>query len=546
MKTIRGRGASHGLAMGELRILRRDESATASERAGDASVELVKFRDAVDSVSVEFEKLYKNALLRVGEREAGIFEIHKMMLEDEDFYGEAERLITEERLSAVEASKRAGEALADTFREMDTEYMRARAEDIIAVSGRVCEVLRGESRAVELTSPCIIAADDLTPAETILLDREMVLGFVTERGSDMSHTAILARMMGIPAVVSTGHISDEYDGCTVLIDGEAGEISIDPDEESLAKYRSSRFDSESERARLERMRGKTCVTSEGVRILVTANVGDLADTDEAVRHDAEGIGLFRSEFMFMSRTRPPTEDEQYEIYLAAAKKMNGQECVVRTLDVGADKRIPYLTGDAKEANPALGIRAVRLSLRMPELLLTQFRALYRAAAEGNISAMIPMISLPSEVEAVRDIAAEARASLESEGMPCGKMKVGIMVETPSAAILSDLLAPMVDFFSIGTNDLIQYTLAADRENPDVAYLRHPLPESVRRCIKMTCSAARREGIPVCVCGELGADTDETDFLIDAGVTKISVSPPYVLRVREAVVRRTGMTIKRKS
>lgn len=545
MRTIRGRGASRGIAMGELKILRQSKPETKAERTGDVPAELIKFRDAVDSVSLEFDKLYKNALLRVGEREAGIFEIHKMMLEDEDFFGEAERLIREEKFSAAAASKRAGETLAEMFRGMETEYMRARAEDIIAVSGRLCEFLRGESRAVELTSPCIIAADDLTPAETVMLDRDKVLGFVTERGSDMSHTAILARMMGIPAVVSVGHILDEYDGCTVLIDGEAGEVCIDPDEESLSRYRSSRFDAESEKARLDRMRGKTCVTSDGVRIIVCANVGDLADVDEAVRYDAEGIGLFRSEFMFMSQTRAPSEDEQYEAYRAAALKMNGQECVVRTLDVGADKRIPYLTGDAKEANPALGIRAVRLSLRMPELLLTQFRALYRAAAVGNISAMIPMISLPSEVEAVRDIAAEARASLEADGIPYGKMKVGIMIETPSAAILSDLLAPMVDFFSIGTNDLIQYTLAADRENPDVAYLRHPLPESVRRCIRMTCSAARREGIPVCVCGELGADTDETNFLIDAGVTKISVSPPYVLRVREAVMRKTGMTINRR-
>lgn len=545
MKTIRGRGASRGIAMGELKILRRGGNVEKNERVEDVSAELIKFGDALESVALEFDKLYKNALLRVGEREAGIFEIHKMMLEDEDFYGEAERLIKEEHLSAAEAAKRAGETLSHMFRGMDTEYMRARSEDIIAVSGKVCEVLSGESRAVELASPCIIAADDLTPAETVMLDRDKVLGFVTERGSDMSHTAILARMMGIPAVVSTGHISDEYDGCIVLIDGEAGEVCIDPDEESLSKYRSSRFDTESEKARLERMRGKTCVTSDGVRIIVTANVGDLADVDEAVRNDAEGIGLFRSEFMFMSRPAAPNEDEQYEIYLAAALKMNGRECVVRTLDVGADKRIPYLTGDATEANPALGIRAVRLSLRMPEMLKIQFRALYRAAAVGNISAMIPMISLPSEVEAVRNIAAEARASLEAEGIPYGKMKVGIMIETPSAAILSDLLAPMVDFFSIGTNDLIQYTLAADRENPDVAYLRHPLPESVRRCIRMTCSSARRAGIPVCVCGELGADTDETEFLIDAGVTKISVSPPYVLRVREAVMRKTGMTIGRK-
>ena len=270
-------------------------------------------------------------------------------------------------------------------------------------------------------------------------------------------------------------------------------------------------------------------------MMVTANVGSLEDIDEALRCDAEGIGLFRSEFLFMGRNRPPTEDEQFEIYKQAAIKTGGRECVIRTLDAGADKRISYLTGDASEANPALGIRAVRLCLKMPELLLTQFRALYRAAAVGNISAMIPMITLPSEVERVREIAAEARASLDRDGLKWGRMKVGIMIETPSAAILADLLAPMVDFFSIGTNDLIQYTVAADRENPDVAYLSTPLPESVRRCIKMTCSAARREGIPVCVCGELGADAAQTRFFLECGVTKLSVAPPKILKVREAVM-----------
>ncbi len=545
MKTIRGRGASAGMALGPMKIVRHKESAGRRKTCTDAKAELGKFRSAVESVADEFDKLYKNALLRVGEREAAIFEIHKMMLEDDDFREEAERLITEEHLSAADAAKEAGSTLAEAFGETNTESMKARAADVLAVSGRVAEVLRGESGMFELSRPSIIAADDLTPAETILLDKDLVLGFITERGSDMSHTAILARMMGIPAVVCTGTVSDEYDGHDAVLDGKSGVVYVDPDEKTVAGFKESVFESETERIRLERLRGKTCVRPDGVRIEVTANVGDLLDVDEAVRCDAEGIGLFRSEFIFMRGDRPPTEDEQYEIYRAAALKMDGKECVVRTLDVGADKRIPYLTGDVAEANPALGIRAVRLCLRMPELLLTQFRALYRAAATGNISAMIPMIVLPSEVERVREIAAEARASLERDGIRYGKMKVGIMIETPSAAILSDLLAPLVDFFSVGTNDLIQYILAADRENPDVAYLADPLPESVRRCIRMTCSAAKREGIPVCVCGELGADTRETDFLIEAGVTKLSVSPPYILRVREAVMRKTGMALGRK-
>lgn len=542
MRTIKGRGASSGMALGKIKILRKHDNDSGTGSFSSTEEEMKKFHSAIKMVESEFEKLYKNALLRVGEKEAGIFEIHKMMLSDDDFRGEAERLIMSERIPASTASKMAGKSLALMFHEMDTEYMKARAADIIAVSERVAEVIKGESSNLTLSEATIIVADDLTPAETISLDKEKVKGFVTENGSDMSHTAILARMMGIPAVICTGKIDGAFDGMEAVIDGETGEMYIEPDGEVKRKYKKAVYDAETERMRLDRLRGKTCITESGERIKIMANVGDMQDVEDAVEFDAEGIGLFRTEFIFMRQNRPPTEDEQYEIYCAAARKMNGQECVIRTLDVGADKKIPYLTGDASEANPALGIRAVRLCLRMPELLITQFRALYRAAAVENISAMIPMIVLPSEVDKVKEIASAARRSLEEEGIPFGQLRLGIMIETPSAAILADLLAPMVDFFSVGTNDLIQYTIAADRENPDVAYLADPLPESVRRCIKMTCNAAKRSGIPVCVCGEIGADTAETKFLIEAGVTKISVAPSYVLKVREAVMSKTGMVL----
>lgn len=535
MKVLNGRGASDGIVMGKLKIIRRGGSQASDVRTVvDTEDELSKLEDALADVTAEFDRLYENALARLGEKEAAIFEIHKMMLEDEDFLDEIKKLIGGSRMPAEQAVRRAGEDLAEKFREMDSEYMRARESDILAVSGRIAEVIRGEERKTVLDEPSIVAADDLTPAETIEFDRDMVLGFVTAGGSEMSHTAILSRMMGIPAVVSVGGLSDEYDGREVMLDGTNGVLYIDPTYEIAKIYRESLKRKHEEEQRLELMRGLRCVNRYGERVYVTANVGEPDDVDEAVANDAEGVGLFRSEFIFMRRSSPPTEDEQYVIYRDAARKLGGAECVVRTLDVGADKRISYLTGNIREANPAMGIRAVRLCLRMPELLLTQFRALYRVSTEYNVSAMIPMICLPSEVEKVREIAREARESLLREGVTVGDMKIGIMIETPSAAILSDILAGMVDFFSIGTNDLIQYTLAADRENPDVAYLADPLPESVRRLISMTCTSARREGIPVCVCGELGAKIEEISFLVELGVTKLSVAPSKILRVREKV------------
>lgn len=533
MEIIEGIGVSRGVSMGTLRIVGRRTGTRRASTERSAGGEEERLAAAIRAAKDELEGLYESALARVGEREAEIFEIHKMMLEDDDL-ADATRRRLDDGASADAAVTLAGEELAARFREMDTEYMRARAADIIAVSGRVAELLRGEERRLELREPAIVAAEDLTPAETIGFERGKLLGFVTSEGSEMSHTAILARMMGVPAVVRTGRLPEDADGRTVMLDGGAGRLYIDPDEETVRGYREQLRRENEERERLEEMRGKRLTDGRGERVRIAANIGEPSDVDDAAANDAEGIGLFRSEFIFMRRSSPPSEEEQYLIYKEAAEKMAGEECVVRTLDVGADKTIPYLSDGRGEANPALGIRAVRLCLRMPELLRTQLRALYRAAAHGNISVMIPMIVLPSEVERVKEIAREARDGLKKENIPIGEMKIGIMIETPSAAILADLLAPMVDFFSIGTNDLIQYTLAADRENPDVAYLSSPLPESVRRCIRMTCDAARREGIPVSVCGELGADADEVAFLAESGVTKLSVAPSRILRTRAAL------------
>ncbi len=542
MNMIYGKGASGGIAAGVLKVIRRERTEVREETCTDVTAETAKLHAALAKAEDELTQLYSEAVEKVGEKEAAIFEIHRMMLSDEDFVAEAENFIRNDHSSAETAVRRAGTALAEIFSAMEDEYMKARAADILAVADRAADILGGCERVITLTQPSVIAAHDLTPAETVMLDKKMVLGFVTEGGSTMSHTAILARTMDIPAIVGAGEIPDRYDGCPVVLDGNEGVLYVEPDEHTENRYAEAMREAEDERKRLERFRGKTCVLSDGTRVMVTANVGSLADVDEAMRSDAEGIGLFRSEFLFMGRNSPPTEEEQFEIYKQAALKTGGRECVIRTLDAGADKQISYLTGGTKEANPALGLRAVRLCLAKPELLKVQFRALYRAALFGNISAMIPMIVLPEEIREVRAIAKAAQDSLTEETAAYGRMKVGIMIETPSAAILSDRLAPMTDFFSIGTNDLIQYTLAADRENSSVSYLTRELPESVRRLIRTVCSSARREGVPVSVCGELASDVTETKFLIEAGVTKLSVTPPCILRVRESVMRESSRLV----
>ena len=542
MNMIYGKGASGGIAAGTLKIIRRERTQVLEESCTDVTAETAKLHAALAKAEDELAQLYTEAEEKVGEKEAAIFEIHRMMLSDEDFVAEAENFIRSGHSSAETAVRKAGTALAEIFGAMEDEYMKARAADILAVTDRVADILGGCVKSITLTQPSVIAAHDLTPAETVMLDRKMVLGFVTESGSTMSHTAILARTMDIPAIVAAGEIPDYCNGCPVVLDGNEGVLYVEPDVPTENRYAEAMREAEDERKRLERFRGKTCVLSDGTRVMVTANVGSLADIDEAMRGDAEGIGLFRSEFLFMGRSCPPTEEEQFEIYKQAALKTGGRECVIRTLDAGADKQIGYLTGGAGEANPALGLRAVRLCLANPELLKVQFRALYRASLFGNIAAMIPLIVLPEEIREVRVIARAAQDSLTAETAAFGRMKVGIMIETPSAAILADRLAPMTDFFSIGTNDLIQYTLAADRENPSVSYLTHGLPESVRRLIRTVCTSARREGVPVSVCGELAADVRETKFLVDAGVTKLSVTPPSILRVRESVMREASRLV----
>ena len=533
MQTLYGKPASEGIAKGRLKVIKHSRKQISGGTALSAENEIVRYQFALQMADTELENLKKRALETVGEAEASIFEIHRMMMHDDDFTDRVADFIRVKAMCAENAVIQAGEDLAKIFAGMDTEYMRARAADIRSVAARLADILDGGNKlSYELDEPSVIASDDLTPAETICLDKSRVLGVVTELGSDSSHTAILARSMGIPAVVGVKEISQEFDGRECIIDGSGGTVTVDPDEGALERFREMTVRHAEKQRKAETMRGIRLTGRNGKRICICANAAEIGDIDSALRYDAEGIGLFRSEFLFMKYGRSPTEEEQFEAYRCAAEKMEGRECVIRTLDAGADKKIPYLNLDG-EHNPALGMRAVRLCLKNPELLHTQFRALYRAAAYGKVSAMIPMVVLPAEIDQVRAIAAKAERELIAANISTGKLKLGMMIETPASAVCADIFAGMVDFFSIGTNDLIQYTLAADRENREVSYLADPLPESVKRMIKMTCDAAVSAGIPVSVCGELGGDERYIGFLLDCGVTKLSVSPPNVLRVRNA-------------
>ena len=459
-----------------------------------------------------------------------------MMLDDRDFIDDTEREITDRECCAEWAVSETSARLAKRFSEMDSEYMCARAADIKDISDRLISILtngKGSDDGLSDDGKLIVCADELTPSETVRLDRERVVAFATRFGSAQSHTAILARAMDIPAVITLGNaLSDAYDGMDAIADGDEGCLYIEPTAEVTERARYKIAKERRHRERLHRLVGMENITLDGHRVMLYANIGSPDDAASALENDASGIGLFRSEFLYMESSGYPSEEKQFEAYKGVLEKMGGKKVIVRTVDVGADKNIGYF-GLEHEENPALGFRAIRICLCREEIFKTQIRALLRASVYGKLSVMLPMITSVDEVRESRRIINEVKTELRGANIPFDNaVELGIMIETPSAAILSDILAPMVDFFSIGTNDLLQYTVAADRENPKLEYLTKPMPESVRRCIKMTCEAGKRAGIPVCVCGELGADLTETEFFIKSGVTRLSVSPPKVLAVRE--------------
>ena len=533
MITIQGKSVFGGVSIGKLMFYKRNEKVIKREHISDADAEWKRFEAAKGQAVDQLKELYEKALEDVGEANAMIFEIHQMMLEDLDYLESIENIIRSQEVNAEYAVATTADNFAQMFASMDDAYMQGRAADVKDVSERVLDILCGVSAGVkEMTEPCIIAADDLAPSETVQLDKSKVLGFATMYGSANSHTAILARTMNIPAVIGLGEtLSSQYDGKMAVIDGFTGILYVDPDEETLARMQEKRAKDLEQKELLNQLKGKENVTRSGQKINVYANIGNVSDLGAVLKNDAGGIGLFRSEFLYLENSTFPTEEQQFAVYKQVAESMAGKKVIIRTLDIGADKQVDYFNLD-KEENPALGYRAIRICLTRPEIFKTQLRALYRAAVYGNLSIMFPMIISVSEVKKIKEIIAQVQAELKAEGIPYKEdVELGVMIETPAAVMISRELAKEVDFFSVGTNDLTQYTLAIDRQNQKLDTFYDPHHPAVLAMIKMAADNAHAEGKWIGICGELGADLELTEEFLKMGLDELSVSPALVLRKR---------------
>ena len=536
MITIQGKSVFGGVSIGKLMFYKRNEKVIKRERVSDVDAEWKRFEAAKGQAVDQLKELYEKALEDVGEANAMIFEIHQMMLEDLDYLESIENIIRSQEVNAEYAVATTADNFAQMFASMDDAYMQGRAADVKDVSERVLDILCGVSAGVkEMTEPCIIAADDLAPSETVQLDKSKVLGFATMYGSSNSHTAILARTMNIPAVIGLGEtLSSQYDGKMAVIDGFTGILYVDPDEETLARMQEKRAKDLEQKELLNKLKGKENVTKSGQKINVYANIGNVSDLGAVLKNDAGGIGLFRSEFLYLENSTFPTEEQQFAVYKQVAESMAGKKVIIRTLDIGADKQVDYFNLD-KEENPALGYRAIRICLTRPEIFKTQLRALYRAAVYGNLSIMFPMIISVSEVKKIKEIIAEVKAELKAEGIPYKEdVELGVMIETPAAVMVSRELAKEVDFFSVGTNDLTQYTLAIDRQNQKLDAFYDPHHPAVLAMIKMAADNAHAEGKWIGICGELGADLELTEEFLKMGLDELSVSPALVLPLRKRI------------
>ena len=536
MLTLKGKSVSSGITIGPLALFHRNTISTAVRPIDDAEAEVSRFQAARAASISQLQSLYEKAVEKIGEEQAAVFEVHQMMLDDDDYVDDVVSQIRDEKLNAEAAVEHTAQNLAAMFRGMDDAYMQARAADVLDISRRVeRELCGGEGIDFSAYDQVIIAADDLAPSETLQLDTDKILGFVTSGGSTNSHTAILARTLGIAAVVSTGtQLHNDVDGKTAIVDGTTGTVYIDPDEETLERMK-KRQDSEIRRRQeLESVRGTESITRDGRHIDVYANIGNPDNLSQVLSNDAEGIGLFRSEFLYLGRNTYPTEEEQFEAYKKTAQTMAGKKVIIRTLDIGADKKVDYFNL-APEENPAMGMRAIRICLTRPELFRTQLRALCRASAFGTIAVMFPMIISTDEVRRAKAILKDVQRELNEQGVKYDShMEVGIMIETPAAAVMSDELAKEVDFFSIGSNDLTQYTLAIDRQQTQLDAFFDAHHPAVLRLIGQTIANGHKEGIWVGICGELGADLALTETFLRMGVDELSVSPPAVLPLREKI------------
>lgn len=536
MITIKGKSVFGGVSIGKIMFYKRNEKVIKRTHVDDVDAEWKRFCDAKDTAVSQLKELYDKAIEDVGEANAMIFEIHQMMLEDLDYLESIENIIRTQEVNAEFAVATTADNFAQMFAAMDDAYMQGRAADVKDVFERVLDILCGVSGGMkEMTEPCIIAADDLAPSETVQLDKSKVLGFATMYGSSNSHTAILARTMNIPAVIGLGEdLLTKYDGKMAVIDGFTGMLYIDPDEETMKVMEEKRAKDQEQKALLEQLKGKENVTKSGQKINVYANIGNVSDVGAVLKNDAGGIGLFRSEFLYLENSDFPTEEQQFAVYKQVAENMAGKKVIIRTLDIGADKQVDYFGLD-KEENPALGYRAIRICLTRKEIFKTQLRALYRAAMFGNISIMFPMIISVAEVHEIKAIIAEVKEELKNEGIPFkDDVELGVMIETPASVMISRELAKEVDFFSVGTNDLTQYTLAIDRQNAKLDKFYDPHHPAVLAMIKMAADNAHAEGAWIGICGELGADLELTEEFLKMGLDELSVSPAMVLPLRKRI------------
>lgn len=536
MITINGKGVSNGVAVGPLYFYRRSTGAVPRVTDADPAVEWARFEAAKATAIGQLGELYEKALNEAGEEAAILFETHQMMLDDLDYVEAIQGLIESDHLNAEAAVSDTGVQFAEMFAAMDDSYMQARAADVKDISNRVVGILMGAVQGgIDSDVPVILASDDLAPSETVQLDKSKILGFVTAGGSGNSHTAILARTMGIPAIIGVGdQLKEAYEGKEVFVDGQTGEVVVDADEVTRDRLTKKQSKERALKELLDQLKGKPNETVDGKNIMVYCNIGNPGDMDAVLANDGGGIGLFRSEFLYLQGNDYPTEEEQFQAYKTVAERMGGKRVIIRTLDIGADKQADYFNLDHEE-NPAMGLRAIRICLTRPEVFKTQLRALYRASAYGKVAIMFPMITSVWEVQEIKRICKNVREELAAEGVPMADyVELGIMIETPSAVMMSDRLAKEVDFFSVGTNDLTQYTLAVDRQgnNLDKFYdSHHP---AVLRMLKMAADNAHAAGIWIGICGELGADTSLTETFLAIGIDELSVSPASVLPLRNAI------------
>ncbi len=535
MKVFNGTAVFSGVAFGTISIYNRHEQQIKREHVKDHASEIARFETAKQEAVTQLQGLYEKALVEVGEAHAQIFEVHQMMLEDLDYVEAIIGMITEQLVNAEYAVATTADTFANLFASMDDAYMKERAADVKDVSERVLNILSGnESTNQETDGATIIVADDLAPSETVQLDKDKVKAFVTVHGSTQSHTAILARTMNIPALINTNiELLEEYNGKAAIVDGFTGTVYIEPDTATIEIMQKKQAEDLAQKELLQQLKGKESITLDGQKINLYANIGGVEDVAKVVQNDAEGIGLFRSEFLYLNSSDYPTEDEQFHAYKEVAERMFGKKVIIRTCDIGADKQIDYFNM-AKEENPALGYRAIRICLDRKAMFKTQLRALYRASMYGHISIMFPMIISVNEVRLVKEIIKEVQEELTEEGIAFKECEIGIMIETPAAAMISDLLAEEVDFFSVGTNDLTQYTLAIDRQNPKLDNIYDPHHPAVLRMLKMVAENAHKAGIWCGICGELGADLALTETFLKLGYDELSVSPSMLLALRKKV------------